>query len=348
MIEHNKVGIRKNPGTKLVNSKTGEVIYTPPQEEKEIITKIAEKYGQTVDFTNKKTYEAVGCKKCNNVGYYGRIGIFETLDVTDEIKELIGYEKLDDILKYLNSLEGKKGYFFDNFCEEGGYKRKFFSSSNAKKIDAIRNKIDEWKDILPSDKYNFLVGILMNSADFVSNTAGTYGAYLKIWRSMALKEMKLEKPEFIHSGEIKMYTCDVINFVKNQDKADIVYLDPPYNTRQYPAYFSVLESIVVNDNQKLNGKTGLRNYENQKSKFSIKKYVKEEFIELIDSIKSNYIVMSYSTEGILDSDFIMETLNKKGKTKMYNTLYRRFKTNSWTEKNTNLKEILFICKIKEE
>ena len=59
------------------------------QEEKEIITKIAEKYGQTVDFTNKKTYEAVGCKKCNNVGYYGRIGIFETLDVTDEIKELI-------------------------------------------------------------------------------------------------------------------------------------------------------------------------------------------------------------------------------------------------------------------
>ena len=59
------------------------------QEEKEIITKIAEKYGEKVDFTNKKTYEAVGCKKCNNVGYYGRIGIFETLDVTDDIKELI-------------------------------------------------------------------------------------------------------------------------------------------------------------------------------------------------------------------------------------------------------------------
>ena len=292
------------------------------------------------------------CKvlSCDNMNYaiaeqYRRL-FFREEPEFNEIKELIGYEKLDDILKYLNSLEGKKGYFFDNFCEEGEYKRKFFSTSNAKKIDAIRNKIDEWKDILPSDKYNFLVGILMNSADFVSNTAGTYGAYLKIWRGMALKEMKLEKPEFIHSGEIKMYTCDVINFVENQDKADIVYLDPPYNTRQYPAYFSVLESIVVNDYQKLNGKTGLRNYENQKSKFSIKKYVKEEFIELIDSIKSNYIVMSYSTEGILDSDFIMETLNKKGRTKMYNTLYRRFKTNSWTEKNTNLKEILFICKVK--
>ena len=61
--------------------------FTP--EEKSQITKIAEKYGQTVDFTNKKTYDVVGCKKCNNIGYYGRIGIFETLDITDEIKELI-------------------------------------------------------------------------------------------------------------------------------------------------------------------------------------------------------------------------------------------------------------------
>ena len=59
------------------------------KEEKEIMTKIAEKYGETIDFANKKTYDVVGCKKCNNIGYYGRTGIFETLDITDEIKELI-------------------------------------------------------------------------------------------------------------------------------------------------------------------------------------------------------------------------------------------------------------------
>ena len=80
----------------------------------------------------------------------------------------------------------------------------------------------------------------------------------------------------------------------------------------------------------------------------IKKDVKEEFEKLIDSIKSDYIVMSYSTEGILDSNFIMEVLKRKGKTKMYNTFYRRFKTNAWTEKNTNLKEILFICKVLQD
>ena len=59
------------------------------EEEKNVISKILEKYGEKVDFSNLKTYDAVGCSKCNNIGYYGRIGIFEVLDITDELKELI-------------------------------------------------------------------------------------------------------------------------------------------------------------------------------------------------------------------------------------------------------------------
>ena len=59
------------------------------QKEKDIINEIASKYGEKIDFSNLKTYDAVGCKNCNNVGYYGRIGIFEVLDISDEIKNLI-------------------------------------------------------------------------------------------------------------------------------------------------------------------------------------------------------------------------------------------------------------------
>ncbi len=58
-------------------------------EEKEIINKIGEKYNVSFDFTNKKTYEIVGCKKCNQSGYLDRIGIFEVLTIDDEIKDLI-------------------------------------------------------------------------------------------------------------------------------------------------------------------------------------------------------------------------------------------------------------------
>lgn len=59
------------------------------EEEKEIINKIGEKYHVRFDLEGKKTYDAVGCKKCNNSGYYERIGIFEVLVLNDEIRELV-------------------------------------------------------------------------------------------------------------------------------------------------------------------------------------------------------------------------------------------------------------------
>lgn len=59
------------------------------KEEKEIISRLAAKYGKEVNLDNAKTYEAIGCSKCNNIGYYGRIGVFEILNISDKIKELI-------------------------------------------------------------------------------------------------------------------------------------------------------------------------------------------------------------------------------------------------------------------
>ena len=58
-------------------------------EEKDIITAISNKYNLNIDLSKIKTYDAVGCKHCNNTGYYERIGVFEILDITDELKELI-------------------------------------------------------------------------------------------------------------------------------------------------------------------------------------------------------------------------------------------------------------------
>ncbi len=58
-------------------------------EEKEIISKIGNKYNVNFDLDNKVTYDAVGCSYCNDSGYFDRIGIFETLIITEEIKDLI-------------------------------------------------------------------------------------------------------------------------------------------------------------------------------------------------------------------------------------------------------------------
>ena len=59
------------------------------EEEKNIMSNILEKYGEQVDLSKFRTYDSIGCEHCNGTGFYDRIGIFEFLDVTDEIKELI-------------------------------------------------------------------------------------------------------------------------------------------------------------------------------------------------------------------------------------------------------------------
>ncbi len=95
----------------------------------------------------------------------------------------------------------------------------------------------------------------MCSADKVSNTSGTSGAYLKIWRSMALKNLVLEKPIFINKGNSIIKQMDVLECVKENKDSYLIYLDPPYNERQYASNFHVLENIIVDDKQDLKGRT---------------------------------------------------------------------------------------------
>ena len=59
------------------------------KEEKEIINGILEKYGEKVDLKDMKTFDSFGCDYCNGTGFYERIGIFEFLNMTDELKDLI-------------------------------------------------------------------------------------------------------------------------------------------------------------------------------------------------------------------------------------------------------------------
>ena len=85
------------------------------QEEKDIINGIAKKYGVEYDFTGKHTYDTVGCKYCNNSGFYGRIGIFEILDITENIKELIINDQSSLEIRKEALKEGYKPLVIDGF-----------------------------------------------------------------------------------------------------------------------------------------------------------------------------------------------------------------------------------------
>ena len=107
---------------------------------------------------------------------------------------------------------------------------------------------------------------------------------------------------------------------------DILYLDPPYNSRQYLPNYHLLETIAKYDNPELRGKTGLRNYENQKSDFCKKSYAEDALEDLMSNANFKYTILSYSSDGIIDETRLdklilkySDKLNKK-----YKITYRRY------------------------
>lgn len=232
------------------------------------------------------------------------------------------------VLKKLNSLEPKEGYAFENYAPSGRYHRQYFSDDNAKKIDAIRDQIELWHNdnLLNEDEYAVLVYSLIDAADFVANISGTYGAYLKIWRSMALKPLTLKEPNITSNGkENKIYQEDA-NALVDDIYADVIYLDPPYNSRQYAPNFHVLESLAVWDKQELTGKTGQRDYSDKKSLYCQKTTAEDAFARLVNKLHTKYIILSYNNEGIIPRERIIDILGSRGKVQEYSTDYRRFRT----------------------
>lgn len=250
-----------------------------------------------------------------------------------KINEMPSFSKISPTgikgaLDQLNALEPKEGYVFENYAPSGKYHRQYFSDDNAKKIDAIRNQIELWhiEGLLSEDEYAVLLYSLIDSADFVANISGTYGAYLKIWRSIALKPLTLKVPEITNNGKHNEIYQEDANILAGNIRADVVYLDPPYNSRQYAPNFHVLESLAVWDKQALTGKTGQRDYSSKKSLYCQKTTAKSAFADLVSKLNTNYIVLSYNNEGIIPSEKIIEILKSRGEVQEYSTNYRRFRT----------------------
>jgi adenine-specific DNA-methyltransferase len=297
----------------------------------------------------KKTYKIIS----NDFMYYSYI--YQKCLIENNLAPSFGVLKRElgeDPYVFLNKLKGEKGYFFDNFAPGGKFSRMYFTDFNAKKIDSIRDTIETWfnKKLLNEIEFATLLCSLIEATDFISNTAGTYGAYLKIWRETALKEIVVKQPDVLNNFKSNVAYNSNSSELINKIKGEILYLDPPYNARQYASNFHVLESLAVWDKVELKGKTGLRNYETQKSLFSSKKFAKIELEKIIKSSKSEFIILSYNNEGIITHKQIEEILKKFGDYKEYSKIYRRFRTErnhekrKYKETGEKVVESLFILK----
>lgn len=242
----------------------------------------------------------------------------------------INYKNRLDIL---NELKGIEGFVFNNYCEGGEQQRLYFSSENGKKIDAIRQQIEDWKkrNEIDEDEYFFLLASLIESADKVANTASVYGAYLKNIKKSAQKELKLN-PAVFHFTENshEVFNCDSNQLIKTI-KGDILYLDPPYNARQYGSNYHLLNTIAKYDEFIPKGKTGLRSY--YRSSYCKKNEVKNSFEELIKNANFRYIFLSYNNEGLMTENEVNTIMSRYGNYSLKTTNYQRFKADKTENRN---------------
>jgi len=267
------------------------------------------------------------------------------------LKKVIG---MDSPLDYLNGLSDKEmeilpqelRFFQNNYSPKGG--RMYITDSNALRIDFARNTIEKWKNngFLTELEYYYLVACVIEGIPFVSNISGTYGAFHKHWDKRASKKFELFELEVTHNNKNnKCYNQDGVELLKHIS-GDILYIDPPYNGRQYISNYHVLETAAAYDSPELRGVTGQRPAKNQKSTFCSKATVLESFEMLIANAKFEHIVLSYNTDGIMKIGDIEIIMKKYGISDTFEINYiphRRFKSRNATI-TEELKEMLVYIK----
>lgn len=264
----------------------------------------------------------------------------------DTLKKVIKFDPIDYLnnveLPILESLPKEKRFFQNTYSPIGN--RMYFNENNALRIDYARNKVQEWydKQLIIDNEYYYLIACIVEGIPFISNISGTYGAYNKKWDNRSLKKYELFRLDVTQNNKQNCcFNCDGVELLKSIS-GDILYIDPPYNSRQYLSNYHVLETGALYDFPKVKGITGQRPYENKKSKFCMKTKALDTFEELIKNANFKHIILSYSSEGIMSINDISNVMKKYGDLntfKLYEIPYRRFKSKD-TNKDSILKEIL--------
>lgn len=306
--------------------------FVKPKDKKLTLCDIFSGTGTVGKYFKKKGYNIIS----NDIQYYSYITAKHFIENNEEIKFKKLEQKGIEPFEYLNNIDGVEGFIYNNYSLGGTtgkeFERQYFSDDNAKKIDAIRTKIEEWKNekLIEDNEYNFLIGSLIESADKVANTASVYEAFLKKLKSSAQKPLELKPIDTVINKEctdLKVYNSDCNELIKTI-KGDILYMDPPYNTRKYDTNYHMLETIALYDNPEIKGKTGVRTETTKKSKYCIKREASETFEDLIKNANFKYILLSYNDEGIIPIEEIKRIMSKYGKYKCYGKKHKRFKADS--------------------
>ncbi|MCP4503992.1 MAG: DNA methyltransferase [Deltaproteobacteria bacterium] len=225
------------------------------------------------------------------------------------------------LVKELNLVRGAPGYFTETFCKES----RFFTEENGARVDAIRARLETLN--LEEPLRSVMLTSLMEAADRVDSTCGVQMAYLKSYAKRAKREIEMRVPDVLErakAGKGSAACLDAYDAAQELS-ADVAYLDPPYNQHAYLGNYHVWETLVLNDQPTHYGVACKRvDVKERKSDFNSKRKFKESFAKLIDAVDANMLVVSFSNEGYLSVEDMMQVLSSRGDVEVYSLDYKRY------------------------
>ncbi len=221
------------------------------------------------------------------------------------------------LLRELQVTPPSPGWFTETYCE----RTRYFHPKNGAKIEAIRERIDALA--LPPELHAIAVVSLMEAADRVDSTTGVQMAYLKSWAPRAHNDLELRLPA-LASGIGFAHQLDAREFVARH-RADVVYLDPPYNQHSYLGNYHVWETLVRWDRPEVYGVACKRiDVRTRPSSFNRKREIESALAEVLDAIDARWVLLSFSNEGYISRDRMLEMLGKRGRVNVLEFPYERY------------------------
>ncbi len=247
---------------------------------------------------------------------------------------------LGEMASELAALAPRESFISRHFSPAGGSEsegRMYFTPANAGRIDAAREELESWRKAgrVDEDNYYLLLAAIIEGADRVANTAGVYASYMKQWQPNARRAFGVA-PEVPVKGAqpARAHLMDAIEAAKSIGEVDLLYIDPPYNSRQYVAYYHIPEILArgwTESAPAIRGKVGLLAGEEGRSQWSHGRRVQKLFSALLSATTATHALISFNSEGHLPPEVLLSLLTKAsadGNVSHFSQRYRRYRADS--------------------
>ena len=247
---------------------------------------------------------------------------------------------LGEMASELAALAPRESFISRHFSPAGGSEsegRMYFTPPNAGRIDAAREELESWRKAgkVGEDSYYLLLAAIIEGADRVANTAGVYASYMKRWQPNARRAFGVAPEVPIKGAQpARAHLMDAIEAATSIGEVDLLYIDPPYNSRQYVAYYHIPEILArgwTESAPAIRGKVGLLAGEEGRSQWSHGRRVQKLFSALLSATTATHALVSFNSEGHMPPEVLLSLLTRAsadGNVSHFSQRYRRYRADS--------------------